>query len=156
MDDILIAQDGSRIACSIEGNGPCLFLVGAPVGIRGFSQLASVLRDRFTVVLHDPRGIGLSTNNATGQISPQLLASDLAALIQRIATGKVLIFGASGGAVTAIELLCHHAPLLIFLLRTNRRFLSCCQTIIKRSMRPITRLLRHRTMPALDWKPSPT
>ena len=115
MNDVLIAQDGSRIAYSIEGSGPILFLVGAPVGIQGFSQLASLLRDEFTVVLHDPRGIGLSTNNAAGQLFPEVLANDLASLIQRVAADNVLIFGASGGAVTAIELLCHQSSLVDFL-----------------------------------------
>ncbi|MFB7501570.1 tetratricopeptide repeat protein [Streptomyces sp. NPDC056161] len=44
------------IAFSVQGEGPLLFLVGAPAGRAGFAALAHELAGRFRVVTHDPRG----------------------------------------------------------------------------------------------------
>lgn len=97
---------GAELAYKVQGSGPLLFLVGAPVGRSGFTALAERLATDFTVVTHDPRGIGASSGGANGLITPALLATDLLALIQRFSpTEPVLLFGASGGAVTSIELL---------------------------------------------------
>lgn len=100
----------------MDGTGPYLFLVGAPVGIAGFSKLAEELSDRYTVVLHDPRGIGLSTCGTNLPPDPVTLASDLASLIKHITNKKVLVFGASGGAVTGLELFRQHEGLIEYLI----------------------------------------
>jgi pimeloyl-ACP methyl ester carboxylesterase len=105
MIQYLIVEDGTRIAYSADGNGPTLFLVGAPVGRAGFEALAAHLKRRYRVVMHDPRGIGQSTCASTGPVTPQRLAQDLAALIEHLAAHEIVVFGTSGGAVTALELL---------------------------------------------------
>ncbi|MGC4048044.1 MAG: alpha/beta hydrolase [Armatimonas sp.] len=104
---------GAELAYTQQGNGPLLFLVGAPVGRSGFAALAERLATNFTVITHDPRGIGASTGGDNGPVTPALLATDLLALIQQQQPEEpVLLFGASGGAVTGIELLTQHPEIV--------------------------------------------
>ena len=72
----------------------------------GFATLASFLPDR-TLVTYDPRGLGRSarTDGDTTN-SPQQQAEDLHALIGVL--GPVDLFGSSGGAVTALQLVSTH------------------------------------------------
>ena len=103
-----LETDGVALRYVVMGDGPLLFLVGAPVGIAGFAGLAERLSARFTVVTHDPRGIGDSGPAAAGPVAPEALAGDLLALIRHLQAEPALIFGASGGAVTGLELLATH------------------------------------------------
>ncbi|WP_395645925.1 alpha/beta fold hydrolase [Terricaulis sp.] len=96
---------GAQIAYRASGTGPHLFLVGAPAGISGFSALAAALAHAFTVVIHDPRGIGDSTLEDDAAVDASAFADDLYALIRHLSARDVLLFGASGGAVTGLELL---------------------------------------------------
>ncbi|SOD64277.1 DNA-binding transcriptional regulator, MerR family [Streptomyces zhaozhouensis] len=101
------------LAFDVRGEGPPLFLVGAPAGRAGFAALARELADRFTVVTHDPRGIGES-RAATGMAepTPEVLAEDLAALVDLFTGGPALFVGTSGGAVTLLELVTRHPSLV--------------------------------------------
>jgi pimeloyl-ACP methyl ester carboxylesterase len=97
---------GVKLHYSVEGSGPVLVLTGAPVGIEGFSGLASRLASKFTIVRHDPRGIGLSADPATTSLSLAELSEDLLAIVTEASSGEpVRLFGASGGAVVALDLL---------------------------------------------------
>jgi pimeloyl-ACP methyl ester carboxylesterase len=105
-EDSLLVLDETSIAYNVIGQGPWLFLVGAPVGISGFAQLATYLSDRFTVATHDPRGIGAS-QLATSSVSPdpQRRAADVVALAESLGVERAYYFGASGGAVTLLDLI---------------------------------------------------
>ncbi len=113
------------LAYRVQGTGPTLFLVGAPAGMAGFAPLAARLADRYTVVTHDPRGIGLSRFTADAEktpasedrrlgltngapVTPADLARDLQALMRHITDQPALLFGSSGGAVTGLDLLARH------------------------------------------------
>jgi DNA-binding transcriptional MerR regulator/pimeloyl-ACP methyl ester carboxylesterase len=101
------------IAYHVRGEGPLLFLVGAPVGRAGFAGLAGELDRRFTVVTHDPRGIGDSRATAgMAPPTPEVLAEDLAALIDAFTGEPALFVGTSGGAVTLLELARRHRELV--------------------------------------------
>jgi pimeloyl-ACP methyl ester carboxylesterase len=102
----------ARIAYQIDGDGPMLFLVGAPVGIAGFEPLATRLARHFTIVRHDPRGIGLSTIRHEDIPSPSLLADDLAQLIEKLAGDNATVLGTSGGAVTGLDLVTRRPNLI--------------------------------------------
>ncbi|TKV60978.1 alpha/beta fold hydrolase [Nakamurella flava] len=102
--DVLDRED-CTIAFGVQGAGPLLFLVGAPAGRAAFAALANELADRFTVVTYDPRGIGASCAVPGMAVpTPEVLAEDLAALVDRFTVGPALFFGTSGGAVTLLEL----------------------------------------------------
>ncbi|MEV0011087.1 alpha/beta fold hydrolase [Streptomyces sp. NPDC047973] len=101
------------IAFNVQGEGPLLFLVGAPVGRAGFAALALELAGRFRVVTHDPRGIGESrTVEGMAAPTPEVLAEDLAALVDRFTGGPAQFVGTSGGAVTLLELARQHPDLI--------------------------------------------
>lgn len=91
------------ISYEVHGAGPVLFLVGAPSGRAGFAPLANELAGRFTVVTHDPRGIGESARIDSSEPTPYTLSEDLGALVDVLTTGPAHFFGASGGAVTLLE-----------------------------------------------------
>ncbi|MEU4453809.1 alpha/beta fold hydrolase [Nocardioides sp. NPDC023903] len=101
------------ITYSVQGKGPLLFLVGAPAGRAGFAALAEELAGQFTVVTHDPRGIGASrATPGMAAPTPEVLAGDLAALVDAF-TGEPAIFvGTSGGAVTLLELAKQHPEII--------------------------------------------
>lgn len=100
----LLTGPDCDIAYTIRGTGPLLYLVGAPVGRSGFAPLAEQFADEYTVVTHDPRGIDASVAQpGASEPTPQVLADDLAALARHVGE-PATFFGASGGAVTVLEL----------------------------------------------------
>ncbi|MEU4588186.1 alpha/beta fold hydrolase [Kitasatospora aureofaciens] len=109
----LLHRPDCTIAFSAQGEGPLLFLVGAPAGRAGFAALAHELAGRFRVVTHDPRGIGASRAvSGMAAPTPEVLAEDLAALVDRFTGGPALFVGTSGGAVTLLELAKQHPDLV--------------------------------------------
>jgi len=100
-----IIRDRTALHFTVEGDGPVVILTGAPVGMSGFAMLADRLADEFTVVRHDPRGIGLSELPEDAPITVRDLADDVVAIIDEVTTEPVRVFGASGGAVVALDLL---------------------------------------------------
>ncbi|WP_217162843.1 alpha/beta fold hydrolase [Streptomyces sp. AC512_CC834] len=109
----LLDRPDCTIAFSVQGEGPLLFLVGAPAGRAGFAALANELAGQFSVVTHDPRGIGASRDVAgMAAPTPEVMAGDLAALVDRFTGGPALFVGTSGGAVTLLELARQHPHLV--------------------------------------------
>jgi pimeloyl-ACP methyl ester carboxylesterase len=105
----VLERPDTTIAHGVQGEGPLLFLVGAPAGRGGFAALADELAGRFTVVTHDPRGIGASPRTpGMAAPTPQVLAQDLAALVDTVTGAPALFVGTSGGAVTLLELARRH------------------------------------------------
>jgi pimeloyl-ACP methyl ester carboxylesterase len=83
---------------------PVLLMVGQPMAAGGFATLAGYFPDR-TVVTYDPRGLGRSRrSDGRSDNTPQQQAADLHQLIEALGAGPVDVFGSSGGAVTALEL----------------------------------------------------
>ncbi|MGI5521283.1 alpha/beta fold hydrolase [Micromonospora sp. CA-259024] len=87
-----------------SGGRPALLMIGQPMTAEGFNALTAHFADR-TVVTYDPRGLGRSIRK-DGRIdhTPQQQAADLHLLIEALGAGPVDVFGSSGGAVTALEL----------------------------------------------------
>jgi pimeloyl-ACP methyl ester carboxylesterase len=87
---------------------PVLFLIGSPMGARGFGTLAGHFADR-TVVTYDPRGSERSVRDDDAlQTSPDEHADDLLRLISGVDAGPVNVFASSGGAVNALVLVARH------------------------------------------------
>lgn len=100
---------GACLTYEVRGSGPLLLLIGSPMGAAYFADAADALADAFTVVTHDPRGIGRSTLDDPAQDStPELRAADVAALLDALDAGQADVLGSSGGAVTALALAQHH------------------------------------------------
>jgi pimeloyl-ACP methyl ester carboxylesterase len=95
----------------VRGDGPAVLLIPGATGDAGhFTRAAERLADEFTVITYDRRGNSRSTVNAetprTATVAAQ--ADDAAALIRACGYSQAVVFGTSGGAIVALELLARH------------------------------------------------
>jgi pimeloyl-ACP methyl ester carboxylesterase len=98
----------------VRGQGPALVLVGCPMDATAFAELADLFAVDHTVITTDPRGINRSTvDDPDTDVTPDVLAGDLAALLQHLDLGPAAVFGSSGGAVTALALAQTHPDLVL-------------------------------------------
>ena len=96
---------GARLYYERRGTGPLLLLIGSPMDSTGFAGLAGALAGRYTVVTYDPRGIGNSSREDTGQdVTPGQQADDVRRLLAGLGGGPADVFGSSGGAVVGLAL----------------------------------------------------
>lgn len=96
---------GACLYYELQGGGPVLMLVGHPMGCSGFSTIAPLLGEDYTVVACDPRGFARSTiENPDQDAEPDLLADDVRRVLEAICDTPAHVFGSSGGAVTALAL----------------------------------------------------
>jgi pimeloyl-ACP methyl ester carboxylesterase len=98
------SEDGTRIAYEVHGAGPALVLVDGAMCQRTLgpsADLAEALAGDFAVHVYDRRGRGESGAGATPWSLEREL-EDLAAVIDA-AGGSAHVFGASSGAVLALE-----------------------------------------------------
>lgn len=104
---------GARLHYELRGHGPLVALVGAPMDARAFSPLADLLAADHRVLTTDPRGINRSpVDDRELDSTPQLRADDLARLLIHLDAGPAVVFGSSGGAVTALALAEAHPELV--------------------------------------------
>ncbi|MEV0852351.1 alpha/beta fold hydrolase [Nocardia fluminea] len=100
----LVVPD-ARLYYEVRGAGPLLVLIGAPMNAASFAPAAEQLATTNTVLTTDPRGHFGSPLNDPDQDSTVLArAGDLAQLITHVDAGPAVVFGSSGGAVTALAL----------------------------------------------------
>lgn len=101
----LLDVPGARLHHEVRGSGPLLALIGSPMDADSFAVLADLLAVDHTVLTADPRGIHRSPLDDREQDStPELRADDLARLLVHLDAGPAVVFGSSGGAVTALAL----------------------------------------------------
>ncbi|MGW5919310.1 alpha/beta fold hydrolase [Nocardia fluminea] len=100
----LVVPD-ARLYYEVRGVGPLLVLIGAPMNAASFAPAAEQLATTNTVLTTDPRGHFGSPLDDPDQDSTVLArAGDLAQLITHLDAGPAVVFGSSGGAVTALAL----------------------------------------------------
>jgi pimeloyl-ACP methyl ester carboxylesterase len=99
----VLETDNAAITYDVHGEGGRpLMMIGQPMDASGFAALRAQFPDR-TVITYDPRGIGRSTrSDGSTENRPEIQAADVHAVIQAVG-GPVDLFGSSGGAVTALE-----------------------------------------------------
>src|SRR5262249_25636276 len=89
---------GARLYYERRGTGPLLLLlIGSPMDSTGFAALAGPLAGKYTVVTYDPRGLGDSTRDDTGDVTPEQQASDVHQLVSALGGGPADVFGSSCG-----------------------------------------------------------
>jgi pimeloyl-ACP methyl ester carboxylesterase len=104
---------GASLHYEVRGHGPLLALHAAPMDADAFTPLADLLADEFTVLTSDPRGIHRSrVDDPDTDVSPDVRADDLAALLTRLDLGPARVLGSSGGAVSALSLAQRHPGLV--------------------------------------------
>jgi pimeloyl-ACP methyl ester carboxylesterase len=104
---------GAVVHFEIRGSGPVVLLAGCPMDAAAFAPLADRLATNRTVITTDPRGINRSTVDDRDQdVSPEMLADDLARILVHVDAGPAAVFGSSGGAVSALALALAHPDLV--------------------------------------------
>jgi pimeloyl-ACP methyl ester carboxylesterase len=91
---------------------PVLVMIGSPMGAAGFATLATHFTDH-TIVTYDPRGVERSERtDADLEVTPDVHAADVYAVIDAAGGGPVDMFASSGGAVNAFALVAAHPDLV--------------------------------------------
>jgi len=94
--------NGLRIAYTDEGEGPpLLFVHGFPLNRATWSKQVAFFKAKHRVIAPDLRGLGESASS-TGPVSMDRFAGDLYTLLQRLATGPVVLIGHSMGGYVAL------------------------------------------------------
>jgi pimeloyl-ACP methyl ester carboxylesterase len=97
---------------SEPAGGPVLVMIGSPMGAAGFGTLATHFTDR-TIVTYDPRGVERSERaDAEAEVTPEVHAADVKAVVDAVGGGPVDVFATSGGAVNALALVAAHPGLV--------------------------------------------
>ena len=92
--------------------GPALVMIGSPMGAAGFGTLATYFPDR-RIVTYDPRGVERSERtDPEREVTPEVHAADVRAVIEAVGGGPVDLFASSGGAVNALALVAAHPDLV--------------------------------------------
>jgi len=124
---------------SSPAGGFPLVMIGSPMGAAGFTSLAAHFPDR-TVITYDPRGVERSVRaDVEAEVTPEVHAADVQAVIEAAGGGPVDVFGSSGGAVNALALvatcpnlvrtLVAHEPPAVALLPDAEDALAACRAI---------------------------
>src|SRR3954470_8909167 len=133
------------VRASEPAGGPVLVMIGSPMGAAGFTTLASHFTDR-TVVTYDPRGVERSQRDDPElEVTPEVHAADVAAVIEAAGGGPVDLLGSSGGAVNGLALVAAHPSLVrtfaaheppsVCLLPDAKEALAACQAVKDTYMR---------------------
>jgi pimeloyl-ACP methyl ester carboxylesterase len=102
--------NGTKLYCEVRGSGPGVIFISPATGDCGlYARVATTLSDKFTCVSFDRRGNSRSPK-PDGWRSTTLAeqAADVAGVIQATIGGPAFVFGSSGGATVAIEVLIRH------------------------------------------------
>jgi pimeloyl-ACP methyl ester carboxylesterase len=97
--------------CEVRGSGRGVLLIPGATGDAGhFTRTAERLSDEFTVITYDRRGNSRSpvTGDPDTAATMSAQADDAAAIITECGFEKAVVFGTSGGAEVALELLVKH------------------------------------------------
>jgi pimeloyl-ACP methyl ester carboxylesterase len=101
----LAQVNGTELWYSIDGNGePLMLFPGLGLDHTYYRLGGPLLKEKFKVVLVDPRGIGQSRKDSPDKVAytPELWADDFAALARKLEFEKVNILGSSLGGSMAM------------------------------------------------------
>ncbi len=103
----LAAVNGTELWYSVEGPGegqPLMLFPGLGLDHTYYRLGVPLLKDKFKIILLDPRGIGQSRKDDPNQVTytPELWADDFAALARHLKLEKVNILGSSLGGAMAM------------------------------------------------------
>jgi valacyclovir hydrolase len=105
---LLELSDGARLSYLDEGNGPPLLFVHGFTGtaVKDFGALLDELRPRYRIIAPDLRGFGASRppNRVMTPDFYQRDAGDMAALLDHVGCGPVVVLGFSDGAEASLLL----------------------------------------------------
>jgi pimeloyl-ACP methyl ester carboxylesterase len=101
------SSDGTELAVRAAGDPSkptIVFVHGFSLDMTSWHYQWTGLSDRFRCVLFDVRSHGRSARAAGGDLSPLAFAHDLAAVLETVADGPVLLVGHSMGAMSMLAM----------------------------------------------------
>lgn len=108
----VVTVDGARIPYRLEGSGPVLVLVhGTGAGSVTWESALGYFTDRYTVVLPDLSGSDAAEDDGR-ELTAELLAAQLAAVLADLGRGPVDVLGYSLGAPIAALTAAEHPELV--------------------------------------------
>ena len=103
-----LAHDGCSLAYRVEGQGPVLLLIqGVGVHGEGWRPQVDGLRDAFTCVSFDNRGVGASQPRG-GALSVERMADDALALLDAEGVGSAHVAGRAHRVSESATRRCSH------------------------------------------------
>jgi pimeloyl-ACP methyl ester carboxylesterase len=110
-----VTVSGARLYTERVGDGPPLLLISGGGGDAGmYEGVVPILAQRFTVLTYDRRGNSRSRfTDPDAAIGVAAQAGDAIAILDHYGVSKAYVFGGSGGAIIALDVLAHHADRLL-------------------------------------------
>src|SRR6202035_1805413 len=108
----ILKVPGASIYYEVRGSGPVLLMMpGGPADAGAFRRIAGYLEPGYTVVTYDPRGLSHSPLDTpvNDERIVQIFADDAHRLPAATTAEPAFVFGSSGGAVIALELVARHS-----------------------------------------------
>ena len=102
---------GAHLYYETHGRGPLMIMIPGASGVAdSFRMVATHLGTHYTVAIYDRRGFSRSQLDGPQDYAHRLQteADDVRRLIDHIGHGPATVFGASSGALVALELLTRH------------------------------------------------
>lgn len=134
---------GARLSYEVRGAGPVMVMISGASGAgAGFTEIADLLSDQFTVVTYDRRGFSQSELTGAQDRDHRLETdvNDVFRVIQHFGHGgSTVVYGASSGAIIVLELIATHPerircviahePPLMMLLSEGRKWIEFFRTL---------------------------
>ncbi|AHH16378.1 alpha/beta hydrolase family protein [Nocardia nova SH22a] len=107
---LMVEAPGARLYTESAGSGPALVLISGGGGDAAmYEQVTGSLAEHYTVLTFDRRGNSRSPLTARdADIDVATQAADVVAILDAYGIDRALVFGNSGGAIIALELIAHH------------------------------------------------
>jgi pimeloyl-ACP methyl ester carboxylesterase len=105
----------ARLYTERTGDGPPLLLISGGGGDAGmYEEVVPLLAERYTVFTYDRRGNSRSRfTDPDAAIDVAAQASDVVAILDHYGVNRAYVFGGSGGAIIALDVLAHHTDRLL-------------------------------------------
>lgn len=107
----ILEVPGARLYYEIHGSGPLMLTIPGASGTGdAFRRVAEHLAAVYTVIIYDRRGFSRSQLDGPQDYTHRLEtdAEDARLLIERLSDEPATVFGASSGAIVALEILTRH------------------------------------------------
>jgi len=111
----LVEVPGARLHVERAGDGPALLLIPGGGGDAAmYADVMEPLSRTFTVITYDRRGNSRSPfTRPDASITPATQADDAAAVLDHHSLDRAYVFGSSGGAIIALEMVIRHQDRLL-------------------------------------------
>lgn len=105
-----VAVPGARLYTERAGDGPPLLCISGGGDAGMYEEVVPLLAQRYTVFTYDRRGNSRSRfTDPAAAIDVAAQAGDIVAILDHYGVNRAYVFGGSGGAIIALDILAHLA-----------------------------------------------